>query len=568
MKKDLEENRQHIWMDVVFMMFFLFVLSMIVRFHEPWGDEGQAWLIARQASLSEMLFQIPHNEGHPPFWHLFLAVFAKNGAPYELTLRLITVFVSAMNAWLLIRYSPFSRPVRYLLPYTFFLFYQYGVICRPYLFMVTALLILAKLYPDRDIKPWRYVLTLMLLCASSAYGMVFAAGLALVWLYDMWKNRFWRTAKDVISDKRIVALLVLFFFALAVAFLIAPQEQTYLGGGEIGNKFLFKFLFVVFALPVEVTVGQSLLADDVLAVVPYKTELFYFEVAIGIIFWCVIILHAYWKKRLLLLLVPTLLWDIFCICVYCSTRHIGLWFIYLLHWLWGAESGGEDIKVGMKGDSAPENPTWLTLYQKYERYGMVVVGLVLAVGVYWNVSACVLDITKPYGYGSVVHEFLGEHDLYKEDIWINFMAMSDEDGVGIQTDFSALAVTLLPYENQEQIKSFPQFQTNKQYNINQNFDKTRNKENYEIWKHLGKPGVIIGSMNLRVMFDEQNINSQYVPVKEISNSYIWKNTISQYWTGIYVRKDLLEQYHLESIEGKPGTHYRRSYVSTERKQNG
>ena len=192
-------------MDMVYMLVFLFVLGIIVSFHEPWGDEGQSWLIARQASLCEMIFQIPHNEGHPPFWHLFLAIFAKNGAPYELTLRLISLTVSGMNVWLLLHYSPFSRPVRYLLPYTFFLFYQYGVICRPYLFLVTALLILAKIYPDRDIKPWRYVFALMLLCASSAYGMVFAAGLALVWIFDMCKSGFWCRAKNFVCDRRIVA---------------------------------------------------------------------------------------------------------------------------------------------------------------------------------------------------------------------------------------------------------------------------------------------------------------------------------------------------------------------------
>ena len=43
-----------------------------MSFHEPWFDEAQAWQIARSASLREILFEIPHYEGHPQLWHLIL----------------------------------------------------------------------------------------------------------------------------------------------------------------------------------------------------------------------------------------------------------------------------------------------------------------------------------------------------------------------------------------------------------------------------------------------------------------------------------------------------------------
>ena len=41
--------------------------------HEPWYDEAVAWQIARSASVKDILFEIPHYEGHPPLWHLILA---------------------------------------------------------------------------------------------------------------------------------------------------------------------------------------------------------------------------------------------------------------------------------------------------------------------------------------------------------------------------------------------------------------------------------------------------------------------------------------------------------------
>jgi len=41
-------------------------------FHEPWFDEVQAWMIARCATIKELLTVIPHYEGHPPLWHMIL----------------------------------------------------------------------------------------------------------------------------------------------------------------------------------------------------------------------------------------------------------------------------------------------------------------------------------------------------------------------------------------------------------------------------------------------------------------------------------------------------------------
>ena len=46
---------------LLWMFFFLFiVLFFIVSFfHEPWGDEAQAWLIARDASYYCLLYTSP-----------------------------------------------------------------------------------------------------------------------------------------------------------------------------------------------------------------------------------------------------------------------------------------------------------------------------------------------------------------------------------------------------------------------------------------------------------------------------------------------------------------------------
>ena len=119
---------------------YILALAAFMYFHEPWYDEAQAWLIARDGSLRDLLFVIPHYEGHPPLWFGILAVFAKAGADFDLTIKLLTLIINAGAMAVLLFRSPFPRVVRAVLPFTYFLFYQHGVICRPYSLLLLGLL--------------------------------------------------------------------------------------------------------------------------------------------------------------------------------------------------------------------------------------------------------------------------------------------------------------------------------------------------------------------------------------------------------------------------------------------
>ena len=81
---------------------YLILSTIVLLFHEPWYDEAQAWQIARCEPIAHILFRVPHLEGHPPLWHLFLAVFAKNGFPYEVTVKtIVTVMTEEQNCGIL-----------------------------------------------------------------------------------------------------------------------------------------------------------------------------------------------------------------------------------------------------------------------------------------------------------------------------------------------------------------------------------------------------------------------------------------------------------------------------------
>jgi len=97
----------------------LFVVLSVVLFiyHEPWYDEIQAWMVATDASIGEMIWQLPHFEGHPPFWTLILALFAKTGVPMEIGLRIPTLlFFKDGKVALRAENHNYSPHIRYIYP--------------------------------------------------------------------------------------------------------------------------------------------------------------------------------------------------------------------------------------------------------------------------------------------------------------------------------------------------------------------------------------------------------------------------------------------------------------------
>ena len=111
---------------------YMGLLVLVMCFHEPWLDEAQAWQIARCISLKDLFTTRTHYEGHPPLWHLILMPFAKLGMPYEFSLKGVSFVISSISMGLIIFRAPFPKIVRYLLPFNYFFFYQYGVISRDY----------------------------------------------------------------------------------------------------------------------------------------------------------------------------------------------------------------------------------------------------------------------------------------------------------------------------------------------------------------------------------------------------------------------------------------------------
>lgn len=211
----------------IFIVFGLYlILSITISiFHEPWRDEAQAWLIARDCSLSDILFHRPHLEGHPPVWHLILMPFAKLGCNYEITLKVINIAISSVGVLLILLSHLFKNSTKTLLVFSYTIFYQMTQVSRPYSLMLIAFIILAITYKNRDKEPEKFTASLIFLCITHMMGLLVAGLVSVVWVGKIIaQTKF----KNIHKDKRAWCLCGLLVLAILIVLQIKPpSDQLY-----------------------------------------------------------------------------------------------------------------------------------------------------------------------------------------------------------------------------------------------------------------------------------------------------------------------------------------------------
>src|SRR5438045_2170909 len=127
---------------------YLFVVGVGVTVHEPWFDEAQSWLLARDASIWRLLTTYLRYEGHPPLWYLILKIPAGLGLPYR-SVDIVAALIAATGVLLLVLNREIPAVLRILLPFTYFVAYQYTVTARSYVLILPLMLGVLSIYRVR-----------------------------------------------------------------------------------------------------------------------------------------------------------------------------------------------------------------------------------------------------------------------------------------------------------------------------------------------------------------------------------------------------------------------------------
>jgi hypothetical protein len=177
------------WRPLVLLAFAVWVLA-VGSHHEPWFDEAQAWLMARDNSLWQLLAQRVRYEGTPGLWHAVLWGAIRAGLPYA-WFFLIPAALAIAGAAVILWRAPFPPALRVLVLTGYFYGYQFSVVARSYALDLLLMPLAAVLFAGRVERPLRYGFVIGLIANTNAHGFLVAGVLSLELGAQMLRRKAW-----------------------------------------------------------------------------------------------------------------------------------------------------------------------------------------------------------------------------------------------------------------------------------------------------------------------------------------------------------------------------------------
>ena len=422
--------------DAIVFAIYAAILALAIRHHIAWADEAQAWLIARDSSLHELLFRRLHYEGAPALWPLILWIAIRLHLPYT-AIGWLSGALALPGIYLLLRYSPFPRLFRWLLPFTFFLQYQYAVIARPYVLFPVLFFSLCIAWTSHPPRPLLVALFAGLIANVSAHGAIFASLLFAVYLKDLYGPGAGRTA--TVSGHRLGAsaglFSVLIFAALAVA-IPAPDGAFAVKGttskGRI-HTLLLKLMPEEQRLPTAIPLDKPLKDPYALKTPEELDNEDLLAKAISFVVTTIVVgasavTYPIARSNLLAVAFVALwmrwLWSrsygryaalfflgIFgCIHIWVYSHHTGLFLLVIIATAW----------LALSQTTQTRGPDWIA--PAFAAVSLLVI--VLQVG--WTVHCVRAEASRPYDPGLATEQFLAAHEPGKRIAGFTFETVSTQ----------------------------------------------------------------------------------------------------------------------------------------------
>lgn len=167
---------------IAFLVLYAAGTLFVALHHEPWRDEADSWIVARDVPVPALL-QWTRNAGTPALWYLLLKPLVRLGLPFESQSYLHLALAWTAAAVLLFR-APLPWPSKFLVLASYYSAYEYAVIARSYILTVLLSFVIATLYSRRHTHPIRYATVIALLFNANVHGALIAAIFAAMFALD------------------------------------------------------------------------------------------------------------------------------------------------------------------------------------------------------------------------------------------------------------------------------------------------------------------------------------------------------------------------------------------------
>ncbi len=282
----------------LFIIITFIVLSIIITTkHEQWSDEINAWLLSDSLSIPE-LFKYLNNEGHPILFFLIIKIFSALGFSFS-SFRYLSIFFSTIGIILLLYKTDYKWYIKLLLPFTYFIFYQYNIITRGYCLILPLLILIASLYEKRKEKCIPYTILLILLISLEIHTLLIAGSLYFILILDY--------IKDYKNKKLLICNIILFISFLLTTIYLFPRTKSVIPFSSKMYQLSYSFIYTPFDNKI-ISIILTFVIIFILGLIFIKTN----------------------KKVMLeniLIVIPLTL---FCSMVYINYWHYGIFFILFI----------------------------------------------------------------------------------------------------------------------------------------------------------------------------------------------------------------------------------------------
>lgn len=227
-------------LNAVIVLIFLVLTLYVGYYHEPWADEAQSWLIARDATVSEIIFKIARYEGTPSLWHLTLKIFIMFGFQYEY-FYLISILFSVIGVWIIVYKLKIPNIFKIMLPFTYFIFYEYTIKARSYCLLLPVLAGIAWIYENRKTKVFLYNFLLGILATICLHGAIISGILYLFEVFDVIK-KVKENGNIIECKKEIISIILLTILYFCIIGSVYPPPDIYVNVtiANINAKSIFR----------------------------------------------------------------------------------------------------------------------------------------------------------------------------------------------------------------------------------------------------------------------------------------------------------------------------------------
>lgn len=378
------------WKHAVFFTYCL-LLAINIFNHEPWFDEAQAWLLARDANLFDLFSKYLRYEGSPGLWHLLLMLPAKLGFPY-FSLNITAGIIACAGVYLFIFYSPFPPVIKLLFPFSFFVFYQYAVVARSYTVIPLLLFLIAIFYERRFVNPFAYITFICLLANTSLHGFIISLSLVFFYFIDMMRG--WSRFENLLKFKSLICLTVFFEMSLLLVLQLrpAPDLISFAAFNKDLSDFFHKTIYM--------------LSDSMITTITIKSSGAVLDQILHILFACTLVLSLLLfiiKKKLLYFLIPTAGLGILFTVIYSNQWHQGSLFLTWIFVLWISYQSPETNFKFHKGLMTAMS---------------ILISTVLLFQAGWSLNSMKYDLAHNYSASRDAAKYIKENNLQDKRIYM------------------------------------------------------------------------------------------------------------------------------------------------------